>query len=163
MPTLSERPVPLAQSERLLSERESKEEELLRELVDDTYRTSLIAGFVRKQRRLLASISSYSALCENWDSYGAQPPSGPTLNRALDFLSRLYVEMYLPSSVEPSAEGGIAFYFAHENKRAYVEFRNIGETILAMYDRDSDPIVTDLTNTPDDDQRAIRLIRGYLS
>ena len=73
--------------------------------------------------------TSWTALLtDNWDSYGAERPSDATRENTLDLLRRLKRRGFAPSAVIASAEGGIATYFFHASKTAYVEFPSISST-----------------------------------
>jgi len=69
----------------------------------------------------------------------------------------------MPSRVVPSAEGGMALYFNNDNKTAYVEYRNSGKVILAMFDDHSDPIIVELTESDADESKALSFIRSYIT
>jgi hypothetical protein len=107
--------------------------------------------------------TSWTALlADNWDSYGAERPSDATRENTLDLLRRLKRRGFAPSAVIASAEGGIATYFFNASKTAYVEFRNSGEIIAAMYDADSDPIVREFVDKSSS-WVVINEIGGYLN
>jgi hypothetical protein len=112
---------------------------------------------------LCSSLYRYSFLQDNWDSYGAEKPSPRATAATARFLARLHSELFMPNRLIPSAEGGIAVYFRAGTKTSYLEYRNSGEIILAMYDKHSDPIVIELNESDADESRALRLIREYIS
>lgn len=108
-------------------------------------------------------LDSCSNLAANWNSYGAEKPSPATIKAVARFLRKLRTELFMPNRVIPSAESGIAVYFTRGDKTAYLEYRNSGEVILAMYDNVSDPLVVELTETDADESRAISDIRDYIT
>jgi hypothetical protein len=73
------------------------------------------------------------SLQDNWDSYGAESPSGDVIRQGRDLLVALAARQILPDAIVPSAEGGIALYFTQDETTTYVEYRNSGEAILANY------------------------------
>jgi len=109
------------------------------------------------------SLASLASLPQGWDSYDSQPPSATTVCSALSFLRKLYSAPLVPSSIVPSAEGGVAFYFFSGKRNAYTEFRNSGELVLALYDHETEPIVPELSSSDADEIRAIELLRSYLA
>ena len=98
----------------------------------------------------------------DWDSYGAEAPSNNTIGQAKKVLVSLYSKAILPSTIAPSAEGGVTLFFRMGDKCAYIEYGNDGEHILAKYSSHSDPEVTELTDISDPTQ-AIETIKTYLS
>jgi hypothetical protein len=77
-------------------------------------------------------------------------------------LNKLRHELFLPVRFIPSAEGGIAAYFKADDRVSYLEYRNSGEVILAMYDQHGEPDVRELTENDADESRAIALIREHI-
>jgi hypothetical protein len=121
--------------------------------------------FLRIQQRFIqlrSSLVLQSKLSDDWDSYGAERPSPHTIELTFRLLNKLRHELFLPLRLVPSAEGGIAAYFKADDRESYLEYRNSGEVILAMYDRDSEPDVRELTENDDDESRAIALIREHI-
>jgi hypothetical protein len=114
-------------------------------------------------QELHSSLDTCATLADNWDSYGAAKPEKHSIEATGRFLQRLFAELFMPSRVIPSAEGGMAVYFNSENKTAYLEYRNSGEVILAMFDDHSDPIIVELTEDDADESRAVSLIRSYIT
>jgi hypothetical protein len=141
----------------------SREEDFFRQ---EFRKLQASSKFLERQRRfdyferLLLSLTS---LPRGWDSYDAQPPSPAAVCSAVNFLRRLYQWPFLPSSIVASAEGGVALYFLSRDRNAYIEFRNSGELVLALYDHKTDPIVPELSSSDADEIRAIELLRSYLA
>jgi hypothetical protein len=71
----------------------------------------------------------------NWDSYGAQPPSAAAIQNSREILRELSGALILPSTIVPSAEGGVSAYFMSGNRIAYIETYNGGSQALVMYDQ----------------------------
>ena len=79
-----------------------------------------------------------SNLETDWDSYGAEPPSADAVQASREILMEIAGAQILPSTIVPSAEGGVSIYFMTKtgNRTAYVESDNQGSQVLVMYDRD---------------------------
>jgi hypothetical protein len=114
-------------------------------------------------RELRSSLVEYSKFGDDWNSYGAEKPSAHTIDLTKRLLNKLWNELLLPTQLVPSAEGGIAAYFKAGERVSYLEYRNSGEVILAMYDQNSEPDVQELTENDADESRAIALIRAYIT
>jgi hypothetical protein len=141
----------------------SREEDFFRQLFRETQGSS---KFLERQRRfelLKRSLIGLTSLSQGWDSYDSQPPSTAATRSAVNFLRKLYDGPLLPSSIVPSAEGGVALYFLSGDRNAYAEFRNSGELVLALYDHETDPIVRELSSSDADEFRAIELLRSYFA
>jgi len=117
------------------------------------------AEFSALEQQLL-KVASYHA---GWDSYDAEAPSSATVHNTKWLLKRMRQSGFVPSSVVASAEGGIAIYFFKAKKTAYVEYRNSGEALAAMYDRETLPLVMELDATEASALEAITRIRAYLA
>ena len=118
---------------------------------------------IRAYARLNVQLRGACGLKRNWDSYGAPAPNQLSLSLASQLLASLKFETLMPTALVPSAEGGIALYFIANEKTSYIEFRNSGEAISAMYDLESDPVVEEFYPTSDRTNRAIREITNYLA
>jgi hypothetical protein len=120
---------------------------------------TMLAEFSALEQQLL-KVASYHA---GWDSYDAEAPSSATVRSTKWLLKRMRQLGFVPSSVVASAEGGIAIYFFRSEKTAYVEYRNSGEALAAMYDRETLPVVIELDATEASSLEAITRIREYLA
>jgi hypothetical protein len=141
----------------------AKEIGFFRRLIQQNIQSSAYLTLDKQYNRLRVNAGSLKSLLRNWDSYDSSPPATETIELTLRFLAKIYQESFLPSSIVPSAEGGAALYFSREGKSAYLEYRNSGELIFAMYDQEAEPIIIELEPTDADESRAIRLLRTYLS
>lgn len=109
------------------------------------------------------ALSEMTALHEGWDSYGAPVPEPGAIATAVRALDRLKLSMLLPQIVMPSAEGGVSIYFSQGNQKAFIEFLNEGEVLLARYGKDDEPNVKVLRNGLDDlNDQALQEIRNHL-
>jgi len=132
-------------------------------LIAEDRSTSKFLQVEREYQELWTSLELYANLANNWDSYGAEKPSRASVEATAEILGRLREELFLPNRVVPSSEGGIAVYFNKDNKTGYLEYRNSGDVILAMYDNQNDPSIIELTRTDADKSKAISLIRSYIT
>lgn len=131
--------------------------------IDEDRSTSQFRETERIYRELSDTLDACAELGDDWNSYGAEKPSPATIKAAARFLGRLRREFFMPNRIIPSADGGIAVYFNRRDKTSYLEYRNSGEVILAMYDKHSDPEVLELTKSDGDESTAFNSIRGYLT
>jgi len=136
--------------------------ELFDGFIQQAFRTSEFLQIQSRYIQLRGSLTAYSTLSDNWNSYGAEHPSPHTVELTLRLLNTLRHELFLPVRVIPSAEGGVAAYFKADDRVSYLEYRNSGEVILAMYDQDSEPDIRELTENDADESRAIALIREHI-
>ena len=134
-----------------------------RQFIAEARSTSKFLQIARVYQELRSSLDACATLVDNWDSYGAAKPARHSIEAADRFLQKLFAELFMPSRVVPSAEGGIAVYFNSDNRTAYLEYRNSREVILAMFDDHSDPIIVELTENDADESRAVSLIRSYIT
>jgi len=134
-----------------------------RQLIEEGNSTSKFLEIAGKYRELRTSLHDCNFLTDNWDSYDAPKPERHSMEMAEGLLRKLFADLFMANRVIPSAEGGVAIYFNNEKKTAYVEYRNSGSVILAMYDDKSDPIIIELSESDDDQSRALSLIKNYIS
>ena len=137
--------------------------EFFQRFIAEAGSTSKFLQMARSYQELRSSLEVCAGLGDDWDSYGAAKPSKHSIEAADRLLQKLFAELFMPSRVIPSAEGGTALYFNSGNKTAYVEYRNSREVILAMFDDHSDPIIVELTESDADESRAVSLIRSYIT
>jgi len=133
------------------------------ELIKEARSTSRFLQIEKQYRDLGAALETYANLEDNWDSYGADKPSPSAIKATAEFMEKVRAEPFVPDRIIPSAEGGIAIYFTKGPKTAYVEYRNSGGVILAMYDDKNDPLIVELAKNDADEYRALRLIRNYVT
>lgn len=72
----------------------------------------------------------------DWDSYGAEPPGASAIRATKEILQDLAGALILPSTIVPSAEGGVSIYFMTGHRTVYIESYNQGSQTLVMYDQD---------------------------
>ena len=134
-----------------------------KQLIAEARSTSRFLQIEKTYQEMRSSLDACAALQDNWDSYDAAKPARHSIEATDRFLGRLFAELFMPNRVIPSAEGGMAVYFHSDKKTAYLEYRNSGEVILAMFDDHSDPIIVELTECDADESRALSLIRTYIT
>jgi hypothetical protein len=83
-------------------------------------------------------------LAQNWDSYGAEPPSREAIQASRTVLAELAGALILPSTIVPSASGGVSIYFMSGDRTAYIESYNDGNQALVMYGEHEPPEVLEL-------------------
>ncbi len=117
------------------------------------------ASFILLGERL----TELASILEDWDSYGAPPPAPEAIASARRTIEKLRFNELLPEMVAPSAEGGISIYFSLGKKKAFIEFSNEGDVLLARYGKDDEPNVKVLRNGLQDlDDQALQEIRSHL-
>ncbi len=72
------------------------------------------------------ALDRISNMERDWDSYGAEPPSANAIRASRETLEELASALILPSTIVPSAEGGVSFYFMTGHRTVYVETYNRG-------------------------------------
>lgn len=108
-------------------------------------------------------VAQLSNLSEDWDSYGAPAPAGESISDARQAIEKMRVNQLLPEVVSPSAEGGVSIYFSSGKQKAFIEFLNEGEVVLARYSKDDEPNVKVLRNGIQDlDDQVLGEIRHHL-
>jgi hypothetical protein len=113
--------------------------------------------------QLRKRLGEMRSLAEDWDSYGAPVPAPETIANATLALERLRFSFLMPEIVAPSAEGGVAIYFSQGRQKAFIEFLNEGDVLLARYGKDDEPNVKVLRNGLQDlDDQALQEIRDHL-
>jgi hypothetical protein len=80
----------------------------------------------------------------DWDSYGAEPPGADAIRASREILTELAGALILPSTIVPSAEGGVSIYFMSGDRTAYIETYNQGPQALVMYDQHGSTEVLEL-------------------
>jgi hypothetical protein len=113
--------------------------------------------------QLSKRLAEMYSLGEDWDSYGAPVPAPRTIANAAHMLAKLRLSLLLPEIVAPSAEGGVAIYFSQGTQKAFIEFLNEGDVLLARYGKDDEPNVKVLRNGLQDlNDQALQEIRDHL-
>ena len=117
------------------------------ELRDDLSRRREQSTFLTIKYGLIdaeVELDRISNMETDWDSYGAEPPSAAAIRASREILEELAGALILPSTIVPSAEGGVSVYFMIGNRTAYVESYNQGSQALVMYDQKGNTEVFEL-------------------
>jgi hypothetical protein len=108
--------------------------------VERAYRSRLSSQFHTNRVYLYAWIESIDRLLsvpDNWNSYGAPPPSEMAIAATKKILTSLSGWAIVPENVRASAEGGVAIIFSGVGKnRAIIESLNNDEQYVLLYDID---------------------------
>lgn len=110
-----------------------REEELARawfRMLDQSGFLTIKYGMINAE----GALKAVSHLPENWDSYGAEPPSDAAVAASKSILTALCKSLILPSTIVPSATGGVSIYFFRGDRSAYIENYNDGTQALVMYE-----------------------------
>jgi hypothetical protein len=110
----------------------------IEELLDDWLHRQRQSIFLKfKYGRIDAKweLHRISNMEPGWDSYGAEPPRANAIRASEEILEELAGDLILPSTIVPSAEGGVSIYFITGNRTVYIESDNSGTQVLVMYDR----------------------------
>jgi hypothetical protein len=91
-----------------------------------------------------AELYRISKMESNWDTYGADPPSADAIGASRDILRDLAANLILPSTIVPSAGGGVSIYFMNGDQTVYIESYNQGSQALVMYDQHGNTEVLEL-------------------
>jgi hypothetical protein len=81
------------------------------------------------------TLERISNMQKDWDSYGGDPPSINAIQASKEILEELAGALILPSTIVPSAGGGVSIYFMTDQRTVYIESYNQGSQALVMYDR----------------------------
>lgn len=109
------------------------------ELRDDLTRWRVQSTFLTIKYGLIdaeAALDRISKMERDWDSYGAEPPDANAVRASKEILEELAGSLILPSTIVPSAEGGVSIYFMTGHRTVYIESYNQGSQTLVMYDQD---------------------------
>jgi hypothetical protein len=101
------------------------------------------SGTELRMQLLKRRIDFASEIQEGWDSYASPPPSPDAVKWARRALDLALIARALPSTIVPSADGGIALCWDSNDKHAYIEFDNDGSAVAAMYQGMGEPDVKD--------------------
>jgi hypothetical protein len=91
-----------------------------------------------------AVLDQISNMERDWDSYGAEPPGANAVRASKEILEELAGALILPSTIVPSAEGGVSIYFMTGRRTVYVESYNQGSQALVMYDQSGNAEVLEI-------------------
>ncbi len=85
---------------------------------------------------LMDKLNNMRSFADNWDSYGAEPPSELAINSAIDFL-RTNASFSLPYFfAAPGINGEVLIEFKEKSREAELFFNPDGSTELFLYEND---------------------------
>ena len=111
-------------------------------------------------QHLLLKLEQLGELSDNWDSYGAEAPSGHALDVAKSFVEGFASSGLFPDRVVPSVEGGVGLVFLKDSSYVDVEIFNDGEVLLGESHLDKDSYVQEVSL--DDMNEIVNRVRGFL-
>jgi hypothetical protein len=117
------------------------------ELRDDWWRRRDQSTFLTIKYGLIdaeGALDQISNLGRDWDSYGAEPPGANAIRASKEILEELAGSLILPSTIVPSAEGGVSIYFMTGRRTVYVESYNQGSQALVLYDQEGNAEVLEI-------------------
>lgn len=117
------------------------------ELQDDWLRRLEQSTFLTIKYGLIDAegiLEGISNMEKDWDSYGAEPPGANAIRASKEILEELAGALILPSTIVPSAEGGVSIYFITGHRTVYVETYNQGSQVLVMYDHNGNAEVLEI-------------------
>lgn len=107
-------------------------------------------------------LSRFASLTDDWDSYGAEAPNSISVDTARNVIGVLADEDFEPTSVDPSAEGGICISFQCTNRYGDVECFNSGEILAVTSVGGDETEVWDLRSLDPDLRNALSKIRTFV-
>jgi hypothetical protein len=99
----------------------------------------------------------------NWDSYDAEPPNQEARANAAEVLILLQEQALAPSTIVPSAEGGVAICFVRTGTYADIECLNTGEILAVTYAGNNEPDVWDVDQNSEAVRHAIDRIKSHFA
>jgi hypothetical protein len=129
-------------------------------IIDSFRNSQFLRVPLQKAEATEAELSRLWHLEKNWDSYGADAPNHAAIGAAREFLHEVAKGKLDYKRILPSAEGGVAVAFFHEEKRAIAEFLNDGTKNLILYEKSG--AVTSLEPAGDSPMAFLDTIRAFL-
>jgi len=108
-------------------------------------------------------LRSMAYLAQGWDTYGSEPPNPAARELAARILDVLETVSLAPTTLTPTAEGGVALSFVEGNARAVIEAYNTGEVAAATYANMGEPTVWELESADAPLRGSIEQIRVHLA
>lgn len=118
---------------------------------------------MRHFQNLDSRINQLRHLRQGWDSYGSEPPSEESSNHAHRILNALQQAHLTPTSVVPSAEGGVGIYFVRDGGYADIECLNAGEILAVAYKENERSVVWEIIPTDSGIRDGVARLKDYLA
>ncbi len=87
--------------------------------------------------RQVMKIKSFSNLQPSWDSYGAEVPSGISMNNSINFIYQLDDQELQPFFVAPGNNGEVLVEYKKENRAAEIYFNPDGTNELLLFENNN--------------------------
>jgi hypothetical protein len=85
-------------------------------------------------KEFIARVQAFKSLNQNWDSYGAMPPSEENVDRAISFIKKADGNLLPLYFVAPGPNGEIVIEFKKDNKEAAAYLHPDGSTELLLHE-----------------------------
>lgn len=95
---------------------------------------SFVSPFSESAKQILNKINDFRALKENWDSYGATPPSDAVIDEAVSFVRKADKNLLPFYFAAPGPNGELVIEFKKGNKEAAAYFNPDGGSELVLSD-----------------------------
>jgi hypothetical protein len=125
----------------------------------------LFVGFIPHEHdfdRFVSRVDAMRSLPIGWNGYGAEPPSAGACDDAVRVLQLATEMAVFPSTVSPSAEGGVAVSFVRGERVATIECLNDGSVLAVRSDRVQRPEAWELTREHADIRDTLHRIAEFL-
>lgn len=99
----------------------------------------------------------------NWDGFESDPPNLLAIRTASEVLYSLHDVQLRPTSINPSAEEGVAISFFNKGKYAIIECYNDGDIIMACSDSQNRRKVWEFNGQQDEINDHLVLLGGFLN
>jgi hypothetical protein len=109
-----------------------------------------------------SELCSFAELKSNWDSYGAPAPTEIAIENAARILERMRPFDLAIANIVPSAEGGVGFCFARDDRYADIESSNEGDIIGVRYVGMQKPVLIETDGTDASIEAALQQIRDHI-
>ena len=107
-------------------------------------------------------LSRLVSLENDWDSYGAEAPNRVSIDAARNVLDVLAEVDFEPTSVDPSAEGGVCLSFRRGNRYGDIECFNSGEILAVTSSGGDDTRVWEIRGFDQHLETALSKIRTFV-
>lgn len=91
-----------------------------------------ISAYSDEARQMISKLKGFKNLGENWDSYGAVPPSSETIDNAIRFVKKADRNLLPFFFTAPGPNGEVVIEFKQGNKEASVYFNPEGTSELLL-------------------------------
>lgn len=109
-----------------------------------------------------SQLCSLAELRSNWDSYGAPAPTETAIENAARILGHMQPFDLTLANIVPSAEGGVGFCFAKDDRYADIESSNEGDIIGVKYVGMQTPELIETDGTDASIEAALQQIRDHI-